>query len=34
MKRVTGSGIKSWELMEELWEKVKDFVPQRNMEGN
>ncbi|MDR0378245.1 MAG: transposase [Spirochaetaceae bacterium] len=29
MKRVTGSGIKLWELTEELWEKIKDFVPER-----
>jgi hypothetical protein len=34
MKRVTGSGIKSWELMEELWERVKDFVPPAETEGN
>jgi transposase len=29
MKRVTGSGIKSWELTDELWERVRDFIPQR-----
>jgi transposase len=34
MKRITGSGIKSWELTEELWEKVRDFVPQRKRKEN
>ena len=34
MKRVKGTGIKSWELTEELWERVKDFLPQRKREGN
>jgi transposase len=34
MKRITGSGIKSWELTEELWERVKDFVPQRKQNEN
>jgi transposase len=29
MKKITGSGIKSWELTEELWERVKGFIPQR-----
>jgi transposase len=29
MKRVAGSGIKSWELTDDLWERVKDFIPQR-----
>jgi transposase len=34
MERVKGSGIKSWELTDELWERVKDFVPQRKRAGN
>jgi transposase len=34
MKRITGSGIKSWELKEGLWERVKDFVPRRKRKGN
>jgi transposase len=29
MKRVIGNGIRSWELTEELWERVRDFVPRR-----
>ncbi|MDR1986352.1 MAG: transposase, partial [Treponema sp.] len=32
--RVTGSGIKSWELTDDLWERVKDFIPHRKREGN
>jgi transposase len=27
MKRVEGTGIKAWELTDELWERVRDFVP-------
>ena len=34
MKRAKGSGIKSWELTEELWERVKDFIPQRKRKEN
>jgi transposase len=34
MKRIAGSGIKSWELTEELWEQVKDFIPQRRRKEN
>jgi transposase len=34
MKRVAGSGIKSWELTEELWGRVKDFIPQRKRDEN
>jgi transposase len=34
MKRVTGSGIKSWELTEELWERVRDLVPRRKWKEN
>jgi transposase len=29
MKRVTGSGVKSWELTDGLWERVRAFIPQR-----
>jgi hypothetical protein len=32
MKRIAGSGIKSWELTDELWEQVKDFIPQRKQD--
>ena len=32
MKRAKGTGIKPWELTDELWERVKDFVPQRKRE--
>jgi hypothetical protein len=28
MKRVKGIGIRSWELSDELWEKVSEFVPE------
>jgi transposase len=28
MKRVKGAGIRSWELSDELWEKVREFVPE------
>jgi transposase len=28
MKRVKGTGIRSWELSDELWEKVRTFVPE------
>jgi transposase len=34
MKRVAGNGIKSWELTEELWERVKEFIPQRKRNEN
>jgi transposase len=34
MKRVTGNGIKSWELTEELWERIRDFVPRRKRKEN
>jgi transposase len=29
MKKIAGSGIKSWELTDGLWEQVRGFVPQR-----
>jgi transposase len=29
MGQVTGSGIKAWKLTDDLWERVKDFIPQR-----
>jgi transposase len=34
MKKIAGSGIKSWELTEELWEQVKDFIPPRKRKEN
>jgi transposase len=34
MKKVAGSGIKSWELTDELWEQVKGFIPQRKRDKN
>jgi transposase len=34
MKRIAGSGIKSWELTDDLWERVKDFIPQRKRNEN
>jgi transposase len=34
MKRAAGNGIKAWELTEELWERVKDFVPERKRKRN
>ncbi|MDR0638919.1 MAG: transposase, partial [Spirochaetaceae bacterium] len=34
MKRAKGSGIKSWELTEGLWERVKDFIPQGKRKEN
>jgi transposase len=33
MKRAKGTGIKSWELADELWEQVKGFIPQRRRDG-
>jgi transposase len=32
MKRATGTGIKSWELTEEVWEVAQRFIPQRKRE--
>jgi hypothetical protein len=29
MKRAAGRGIKSWELTDELRERVREFIPQR-----
>ncbi|MDR1986438.1 MAG: transposase [Treponema sp.] len=34
MKRVAGSSIKSWELTDELWEQIKEFIPQRKRDEN
>jgi transposase len=34
MKRIAGSDIKSWELTEELWKRVKVFFPQRKQNEN
>jgi transposase len=34
MKRVEGTGIKAWELTDDLWERVRDFIPQRKRDGN
>jgi transposase len=34
MKREAGSGIKSWELTDDLWEQVKGFIPQQRREKN
>jgi hypothetical protein len=34
MKRVKGTGIRSWELTDELWEAVKAFVPERRRDEN
>jgi uncharacterized protein YwbE len=34
MKRAAGSGIKSWEPADELWEQVKEFIPQRGRKQN
>jgi transposase len=33
MKKAKGSGIKSWKLTDELWERVKEFIPQRKRDG-
>ena len=32
MKRTKGTGIRSWELTDELWEAVKAFVPEHRRE--
>ena len=32
MKRTKGTGIRSWELADELWEAVKAFVPEHRRE--
>jgi transposase len=34
MKRIKGSGIKSWELTDDLWEQVREFIPQRKRSEN
>ena len=34
MKRIIGSGIKSWELTDELWERIREFIPQRTRDTN
>ena len=34
MKRTEGIGIKSWELTDELWERVREFIPQRKRDEN
>ncbi|MDR2433574.1 MAG: hypothetical protein LBD47_03290 [Treponema sp.] len=34
MKRAAGSGIKSWELTDDLWERVKDCIPLRKRNEN
>jgi transposase len=34
MKRAAGSGVKSWVLTDELWEQVREFVPQRKRDEN
>jgi transposase len=31
---IVGSGIKSWVLTDELWERVRDFIPQQKRDGN
>jgi hypothetical protein len=32
MKRKQGTGIKSWELTDEMWEAAQQFIPQRKRE--
>jgi transposase len=34
MKRAKGTGIRSWELTDELWEAVKAFVPEHRRDEN
>jgi predicted TIM-barrel enzyme len=34
MKRVAGSGIKSWELTDEFWEWVEGFIAQQKRKKN
>jgi transposase len=34
MKRTEGIGIKSWELTDKLWERVREFIPQRERDEN
>jgi transposase len=34
MKRIAGNGIKSWELTDDLWERVREFIPRRKGDEN
>jgi transposase len=34
MKKVAGNGIRSWKLTDDLWEQVRDFVPQQKWDRN
>ncbi|MDR0376218.1 MAG: transposase [Spirochaetaceae bacterium] len=34
MKKAAGNGINSWELTDELWERVREFIPQRKRDGS